>query len=208
MEATMNSGLNPPTHVPSVAPPVATMQAMVQDQYGKAEDVLRLVTVDRPEIGDGDVLVRVYAAGVDRGVWHVTTGLPYPVRLVSGIRSPKARVPGTDVAGRVEAVGKDVTTLRVGYDVFGIADGSFAEYTRARQDKLMPKPKNLTYEADGLELFNIASVPVDAGLSDARDTRECVFLRIGPGSAPICRIVTGRLLARIDPTDPERWRAE
>jgi NADPH:quinone reductase-like Zn-dependent oxidoreductase len=72
------------------------MQAMVQERYGEAEDVLHLATIDRPKIGDGDVLVRVHAAGVDRGVWHLTAGLPYPVRLISGLRTPKARVPGTD----------------------------------------------------------------------------------------------------------------
>ncbi|HEY2671033.1 MAG TPA: NAD(P)-dependent alcohol dehydrogenase [Rugosimonospora sp.] len=131
------------------------MEAMVQERYGEAEHVLRLAPINRPEIGDGDVLVRVHAAGLDRGVWHVTAGLPYPVRLVSGIRAPKARVPGTDVAGRVEAVGRDVATLRVGDDVFGTADGSFAEYARARQDTLVPKPKSLSFE-------QAAAVPVSA----------------------------------------------
>jgi NADPH:quinone reductase-like Zn-dependent oxidoreductase len=155
MEATMNAQHNPPTNVPAVTATVATMQAMVQERYGEAEDVLRLATIDRPEIGDGDVLVRVHAAGVDRGVWHVTAGLPYPVRLVSGLRTPKARVPGTDVAGRVEAVGKDVTTLHIGDDVFGSADGSFAQYARARQDKLAPKPKDLSFE-------QAAAIPVSA----------------------------------------------
>jgi NADPH:quinone reductase-like Zn-dependent oxidoreductase len=131
------------------------MEAMVQERYGEAEHVLRLAPINRPEIGDGDVLVRVHAAGLDRGVWHVTAGLPYPVRLVSGIRTPKARVPGTDLAGRVEAVGRDVATLRVGDDVFGTADGSFAEYARARQDTLLPKPKSLSFE-------QAAAVPVSA----------------------------------------------
>jgi NADPH:quinone reductase-like Zn-dependent oxidoreductase len=129
------------------------MQAIIQERYGEAEDVLRLAQTARPEIGASDVLVRVYAAGLDRGVWHLTAGLPYPVRLISGIRTPKARVPGTDVAGRVEAVGKDVTTLRVGDDVFGSAGGSFAEYTRAPQNKLVPKAKDLSFE-------QAAAVPV------------------------------------------------
>ena len=155
----MNPRQNPPTHVPPVTPTAptmqATMQAMAQDHYGEAEDVLRLATINRPEIGDGDVLVRVHAAGVDRGAWHVTAGLPYPVRLVSGIRTPKTRVPGTDIAGRVEAVGKDVTTLHIGDDVFGIADGAFAEYACAQQDKLAPKPKSLSFE-------QAAAIPVSA----------------------------------------------
>ncbi|WP_426514765.1 NAD(P)-dependent alcohol dehydrogenase [Dactylosporangium sp. McL0621] len=131
------------------------MAAMVQERYGEAEEVLRLATIARPALGDGDVLVRVLAAGVDRGVWHVVAGLPYPVRLVSGLRNPKARIPGTDVAGRVEAVGKDVTTLRVGDHVFGVAGGSFAQYARAAQDKLAPKPKLLSFE-------QAAAVPVSA----------------------------------------------
>jgi NADPH:quinone reductase and related Zn-dependent oxidoreductases len=125
-----------------------TMQAIVQDSYGDdAEDVLCLAEIDRPVIGDDEVLVRVHAAGVDRGVWHLMTGLPYPLRLMGyGVRAPSNRVRGREVAGRVEAVGKDVTTLQPGDEVFGIAEGSFAEYACARADKLAPKPKNLTFE--------------------------------------------------------------
>jgi hypothetical protein len=89
----MNAQPNPPTRIPAATATVGTMQAMVQERYGEAEDVLHLATIDRPKIGDGDVLVRVHAAGVDRGVWHLTAGLPYPVRLISGLRTPKARVP-------------------------------------------------------------------------------------------------------------------
>ena len=93
-----------------------------------------------------DVLLRVHAAGVDRGVWHLMAGLPYPVRLAGyGIRAPKTRVRGREVAGRVEATGSAVTALRVGDEVFGIADGSFAQYASARPDKLAPKPANLTF---------------------------------------------------------------
>jgi NADPH:quinone reductase-like Zn-dependent oxidoreductase len=91
------------------------------------------------------VLLRVHAAGVDRGVWHLVAGLPYAVRLAgSGIRAPKTPVPGREVAGRIEAVGGDVT-LAVDDEVFGIAEGSFAEYARARAGKLAPKPSNLTF---------------------------------------------------------------
>jgi NADPH:quinone reductase-like Zn-dependent oxidoreductase len=85
------------------------MKAIVQDGYGAA-DVLELREVDKPQMAAGDVLVRVRAAGVDRGVWHLMTGLPYPVRLAgSGLRAPKTPIPGTDMAGVVEAVGSDVT---------------------------------------------------------------------------------------------------
>jgi NADPH:quinone reductase-like Zn-dependent oxidoreductase len=123
------------------------MQAIVQDAYGEAQDVLRLEEIDRPVIGDDEVLLRVHAAGVDRGVWHLMAGLPYPVRLMGyGVRAPKNRVRGREVAGRVEAVGQNVTGLQVGEEVFGIAEGSFAEYARASQDKLAPKPANLTFE--------------------------------------------------------------
>lgn len=122
------------------------MTAIVQDTYGEA-DVLRLEEIDRPEIGDDEVLLRVYAAGVDRGVWHLMAGLPYPIRLAGyGVRAPNNRVRGREVAGRVEVVGKNVTTLRPGDEVFGIGEGTFADYARARADKLAPKPTNLTFE--------------------------------------------------------------
>jgi NADPH:quinone reductase-like Zn-dependent oxidoreductase len=133
-----------------------TMQAITQDRYGEAEDVLRLEEIARPAIGAGEVLLRVHAAGVDRGVWHLMTGLPYPVRLAGyGIRAPKTRVRGREVAGRVEATGPAVTALHVGDEVFGIADGSFAEYASARPGKLAPKPASLTFA-------QAAAVPVSA----------------------------------------------
>ena len=122
------------------------MKAIVQDTYGST-DVLELRDIDKPEIADDQVLVRVHAAGVDRGVWHVMTGLPYPVRLAGyGLRAPKTPVPGMDLAGVVEAVGKDVTRFRPGDEVFGIGKGTFAEYARAPENKLAPKPANLTFE--------------------------------------------------------------
>ncbi len=134
----------------------ATMQAITQDRYGEAEDVLRLEEIARPAIGADEVLLRVHAAGVDQGVWHLMTGLPYPVRLAGyGVRAPKTAVRGREVAGRVEAAGSAVTTLRVGDEVFGIADGSFAQYASARPDKLAPKPANLTFT-------QAAAVPVSA----------------------------------------------
>ena len=122
------------------------MQAIAQDAYGST-DVLELREIEQPEIADDEVLVRVVAAGVDRGVWHVMAGLPYPIRLAGyGLRAPKNPVPGSDLAGVVAAVGKDVTRFQPGDEVFGIGKGSFAEYVCAREDKLAPKPKNLTFE--------------------------------------------------------------
>jgi NADPH:quinone reductase-like Zn-dependent oxidoreductase len=133
-----------------------TMQAITQDRYGEAEDVLRLQEIPRPAIGDEEVLLHVHAAGVDQGAWHLMTGLPYPVRLAGyGIRAPKTLVRGREVAGRVEATGSAVTTLHAGDEVFGIADGSFAQYASARPDKLAPKPANLSFT-------QAAAVPVSA----------------------------------------------
>ena len=122
-----------------------TMRAIVQDTYGSA-DVLRLAHIAAPEIGDNMVLVRVRAAGLDRGTWHLMTGRPYLQRLVLGFRRPRNPVPGRDVAGTVVAVGSGVTKFSTGDEVFGIGPGSFAEYTVAREDRLARKPVNTTFE--------------------------------------------------------------
>ncbi|MDD7939829.1 NAD(P)-dependent alcohol dehydrogenase [Actinomycetospora lutea] len=122
------------------------MKAIVQDTYGSAE-VLELREIDQPTAGDGEVLVRVHAAGVSRGDVHLMTGEPYLVRLLGfGVRRPKNPVLGQDVAGDVVAVGPNVTRFGVGDEVFGIARGSFAEYAVAREDKLAHKPKRLSFE--------------------------------------------------------------
>jgi NADPH:quinone reductase-like Zn-dependent oxidoreductase len=122
------------------------MKAIVRDTYG-SPDVLELRDIDKPEIGDDEVLVRVRAAGVGRDVWHVLTGLPYPIRLAGyGLRSPTNPVIGSDLAGVVEAVGKSVSRFKPGDEAFGIGKGSYAECARAREDKLAPKPANLTFE--------------------------------------------------------------
>ena len=122
------------------------MKAIVRDTYGSA-DVLELRDIDIPEFADDEALVRVHAAGVGRDVWHVMAGLPYPIRLAGyGLRAPKNPVIGSDVAGIVETVGKDVSTFQHGDEVFGIGKGSYAEYVCAREDKLAPKPENLTFE--------------------------------------------------------------
>jgi NADPH:quinone reductase-like Zn-dependent oxidoreductase len=122
------------------------MKAIVRDKYGPP-DVLELRDIVKPEIADEEVLVRVHAAGVGRDVWHVMTGLPYPIRLAGyGFRAPKNPVIGSDVAGVVEALGKNVSRFQPGDEVFGIGKGSYAEYARALEDKLAPKPANLTFE--------------------------------------------------------------
>lgn len=119
------------------------MQAIIHSTYGSA-DLLELDDIDRPDIADDKVLVRVHAAGVDRGVWHIMAGLPYPLRLAGfGLRRPKHPVLGANLAGVVDAVGKDVTRFSSGDEVFGI--GSFAEYARAPEHKLAHKPPTLTF---------------------------------------------------------------
>jgi NADPH:quinone reductase-like Zn-dependent oxidoreductase len=121
------------------------MKAIVQDTYGTA-DVLSLEDIDEPVAGSGEVLIRVEAASVFIGDWHIMTGLPYVFRAANGLRGPKVRVRGQDVAGRVEAVGDGVTGFRRGDEVFGTCNGSFAELATARPDKIAPKPVNLTFE--------------------------------------------------------------
>jgi NADPH:quinone reductase-like Zn-dependent oxidoreductase len=122
------------------------MKAITQDRYGSA-DVLRLRDIEEPTPGDHEVLVRVHAAGIARGVLHVMTGEPYLMRIVGfGLLAPKNPVPGQDVAGVITAVGGAVSRFDVGNEVFGIAKGSFAEYAVAREDKLSHKPVNLSFE--------------------------------------------------------------
>ena len=146
------------------------MEAIVQDAYG-SPNVLKLADINKPEPGDNEVLVRVHAAGVDRGVWHLMTGLPYLARLAFGFRAPKTPVPGMDLAGVVEAVGKDVSRFAPGDEVFGVGKGTFAEYALAREDKLAPKPANLTFEQ--------AAVLAISGLTALQGLRD--HGRIEPG---------------------------
>ena len=126
-------------------PPEGTMRAIVQDAYG-SPDVFRLAQISIPEVAEDQVLVRVYAAGMDRGTWHLMAGQPYVLRLALGFRKPKNRVPGLDLAGTVVAVGSAVTRFSPGEEVFGTGHGSFAEYAVAPEDQLARKPGNLSFE--------------------------------------------------------------
>jgi NADPH:quinone reductase-like Zn-dependent oxidoreductase len=140
------------------------MKAIVQDTYGST-DVLELRDIGQPEIADDEVLIRVHAAGVDRGVWHLMTGLAYPIRLAGyGLRAPKTPVPGMDLAGVVTRVGSNVTRFQPGDEVFGIGKGTFAEYARAPENKLAPKPANLTFEQAAA--VAISGLPALQGLRD------------------------------------------
>jgi NADPH:quinone reductase-like Zn-dependent oxidoreductase len=121
------------------------VQAITQDHYGSHEQ-LKLADVAKPTITEDEVLVRVHAASIHVGDWILMTGVPYAMRMASGLRKPKNRVPGTDIAGTVEAVGSNVTHLRPGDDVFGWCTGAFAEYARASADQFVKKPANLTFE--------------------------------------------------------------
>ncbi len=126
------------------------MRAIVQHTYGPSE-TLALTEVARPEPGPGEVLIEVYAAGMDRGVWHLMTGLPYVVRLAGyGISRPKHPIPGMDVAGRVVTVGEGVKRFDVGDAVFGIARGAYAEFAIAEEAKLAHKPDSMTFDQAGV----------------------------------------------------------
>jgi NADPH:quinone reductase-like Zn-dependent oxidoreductase len=132
-----------------------TMRAIVQHVYGTT-DTWQLNDTPRPEIAPDEALVRVDAAGLDRGTWHSMTGRPYLMRIMGfGFRGPKNRVPGLATAGTVVAVGREVTRFSVGDEVYGVSRGAFAELAAAPEEKLVRKPANLTFE-------QAAAVPVSA----------------------------------------------
>jgi NADPH:quinone reductase-like Zn-dependent oxidoreductase len=140
------AALDTPTE-PTPAGSSDTMKAIVQDNYGSSE-VLGLRNIDKPAIGEHDVLVRVRAAAVNPGDWAIMSGLPYIARPAPlyGLRKPKNPVRGVDVAGQVDAIGASVTQFQPGDDVFGWCRGAFAEYAAASEDALAPKPSNLSFE--------------------------------------------------------------
>jgi len=121
------------------------MKAIVQMRYG-SPDVLQLKDVDKPVVKDDEVLVRVHAAAVNTGDWHLLRGMPYVVRLVAGLRGPRREIPGLDIAGQVEAVGANVRQFRPGDEVFGWCKGAFAEFACAAASNLLPKASSLTME--------------------------------------------------------------
>ena len=151
------------------------MSAIVQDRYGPVPaEVLRFAEVDIPSMTSGEVLVRVRAASVDRGTWHIMAGLPYPIRVAGfGLRTPKYLNPGRCLAGTVHAVGADVTGFQPGDEVFGIGAATFAEYAIARPGKLATKPANVSFA-------QAAAVPISAAtaLQAVRDRA-----RVQPGQS-------------------------
>jgi NADPH:quinone reductase-like Zn-dependent oxidoreductase len=147
------------------------MKAIIRDAYGSV-DVLRLADIDQPVPDETDVLVRVHAAGVDQGVWHLMAGMPYAMRLAGfGLRTPKNPLLGYDLAGRVEAVGAQVTAFQPGQEVFGTCRGSFAEYAIARPDRLVPKPESVRFE-------QAAALPI-SGFAALQAVREHGGVRSG-----------------------------
>jgi NADPH:quinone reductase-like Zn-dependent oxidoreductase len=170
MASTRQAG-RPAGNTPVTADGRAVMRAIVQDAYGSA-DVLRLEEIDTPDIAANEALIEVHAAGMDRGTWHLMAGQPYLMRLIGfGLRRPKQRVPGRDMAGTVVAVGSKVTRFQPGDEVFGIARGSFAEYAAAREGKLAHKPAGFS--------FAEAAVVAISGLTALQGLRDVG--RIQPG---------------------------
>ncbi len=148
-----------------------TMKAIVYHQYG-TPDVLALEEIDTPVVGNNEVLIRVHASSVNAGDWHMMTGTPYMIRPMAGLLKPKRNIPGGDVAGRVEAVGADVTQFAPGDEVFGeIEGGAYAEYVAVPAHDIVLKPANLTFQ-------EAAAVPV-AGLTALQGLREHGRLQSG-----------------------------
>ncbi|GAA1878243.1 NAD(P)-dependent alcohol dehydrogenase [Paeniglutamicibacter psychrophenolicus] len=156
--------------------PQATMRAVTQDRYGDAE-VLHQASIPAPVPRDNEVLVRVHAAGLDRGTWHLMTGTPLLARLAVGLRRPSNPVPGLDLAGTVAAVGAAATRFAVGDAVYGFGRGTFAEYAVAKEDRLAKKPANLDFR-------QAAVVPVSAATA-------LQALRLGRVAAGQRVLVTG-----------------
>lgn len=147
------------------------VRAIIQERYGPPEEVLQTRDIDTPAIGGREVLVRVRAAPVNGTDWHLLRGLPYVARPAIGWRIPKNRVPGLELAGTIERVGEEVSSLRPGQEVFGWCEGSFAEYAAVPEDQLVPTPANLSLE-------EAAAVPISAftALQAVRDR-----VRVQPG---------------------------
>lgn len=148
------------------------MNAAVRRSYTTDPTEIAIERVPRPVPGEGEVLVQVHAAGVDRGVWHLMAGLPYLVRMAGfGITGPKQPILGLDLAGIVESVGSGVTTFAPGDRVHGVGDGSYAELAIAKADKLAPIPADLSFE-------QAAAIPV-SGITALEAVRDHAKIATG-----------------------------
>jgi NADPH:quinone reductase-like Zn-dependent oxidoreductase len=164
------------------------VKAVVQDRYGPPEQALRVAEIDPPPVGDGDVLVRMRATSVNTPDWIAVTGIPYVLRLRSGLRRPRTPVRGTDVAGVVEEVGANVTGLQVGDEVFGStwdgslgSPGTFAELVAVPADGLIAKPADLGFEE--------AAASVMSGLTALLAMRDVG--KVGPGTRVVVNGASG-----------------
>jgi NADPH:quinone reductase-like Zn-dependent oxidoreductase len=156
------------------------MTAIVQDRYGSA-DVLQLREIERPHPRAEEVIVRVRAAGVDFGVWHLMEGLPYAVRLGTGLRRPRNPVRGLELAGVVEEVGAKVTAFAPGDSVFGVGDGSFAEYARASASKLVRMPSSLGFEQAAVVPVSATTALVGLRAANIQPGQNVLILGAGGG---------------------------
>lgn len=145
------------------------MKAITYRSYG-TPDVLQLAEIDQPSLGDDQVLVAVEAASVNPVDWHAVTGTPYLFRLQGGLRTPKRNTTGSDVAGRVEAVGRNVTQYQPGDEVFGNGSGTLAEYVTVSEDTVVPKPAALTFVQAGA--VGVAALTALQGLRDHGDLQS------------------------------------
>jgi NADPH:quinone reductase-like Zn-dependent oxidoreductase len=177
--ASMERSLAGRMRVGAIRTLAAHMKAIVREKYG-SPDVLRVDEVPTPEVEDGHVLVRVYAAGVNRGDWYVLRGKPALIRpMMGGVRRPRQRGIGSDFAGVIEAVGKDVDGLAPGDEVFGGGSGALAEYVAAKT--VVRKPANITFE-------EAATVGV-AGLTALQGLRD--HGRVQPGQKVLVNGASG-----------------
>jgi NADPH:quinone reductase-like Zn-dependent oxidoreductase len=171
------------------------MKAVVQVGYGSA-DVLELKEIDRPVANHDDVLVRVQAASLAAGDYFGMRGVPFPIRMYVGFPRPKKDyVVGVDLAGRVEAVGKNVTRFKPGDEVFSGCSRACAEYTCAKEDQLVPKPNNLTFEQAAAETAAARSASSDSPPGTAPATASGRRRRVKPPAIVIVRPCPARRVA-------------
>jgi NADPH:quinone reductase-like Zn-dependent oxidoreductase len=175
------------------------MKAIAQYAYGSV-DTLALRDVDIPAVGDREVLVKVHAAGVDPGVWHLMTGRPYLVRLMGmGFRRPKVAVRGRDLSGVVEAVGSRVRRFRPGDEVYGVSRlGSFAEYARSNESELAVKPVNLTFEqAAAVPISGMTALQALRDVGVVQDGQEVMVIGAAGGVGAFAVQIAHALGARV-----------
>jgi NADPH:quinone reductase-like Zn-dependent oxidoreductase len=187
------------------------MKAVIRSEYGDTE-VLRITRLERPVPQANEVLIRVKAAGLDRGQWHLMTGRPFAMRLATGLTQPRQQVLGMDVSGVVEAVGAEVTRFKVGDAVFGASSRTFAEFTSAREDQLCAKPERLSFEQAAAAA--VSGVTALIGLRDVAKVKPgqsvCVIGAgggVGSWAVQLARHFGARVTAVCSPSKAEFVRS-